>query len=306
MAPTRFLLPTLAASILLFAVSACTEDPVSIGSDPTGGDGATGGTAAEVPETGGTAAEVPETGGAATGGRATSGTTSGGSTSGGTAAGGTDPEVDPSPGRCKVGGCSGQLCVEPDDDGISTCEWTDAYACYTDATCARQADGACAWTMTDALAACLANPGGEPFEPGLTCATVLCIEGTTCVEERICDAAGVCTTTPACVRLPDPELSCASVLCIEGTTCVEERTCDAAGVCATTPVCVPPSEAAPPCFIAGCSRELCTSSPDVASDCVYRPEYACYESVGECMIQADGACGWSPTPELIECLASSR
>src|SRR5512133_189399 len=39
---------------------------------------------------------------------------------------------------CKVGGCSSQLCVEPADPGISTCEWRDAYACYRTAACERQ------------------------------------------------------------------------------------------------------------------------------------------------------------------------
>lgn len=59
--------------------------------------------------------------------------------------------------RCHVGGCSGQVCS--DDPGIiTTCEWRPEYACYADATCERQPGGACGWTPTDELAACLANP----------------------------------------------------------------------------------------------------------------------------------------------------
>jgi hypothetical protein len=58
---------------------------------------------------------------------------------------------------CYVGGCSGQVCS--DHEGvITTCQWQPEYACYADATCERQVDGACGWTQTDELDACLANP----------------------------------------------------------------------------------------------------------------------------------------------------
>lgn len=57
---------------------------------------------------------------------------------------------------CFVGGCSSQICS--DQEGlISTCEFRPEYACYQQATCERQADGACGWTQTPALAACLAD-----------------------------------------------------------------------------------------------------------------------------------------------------
>lgn len=58
-------------------------------------------------------------------------------------------------GSCHVGGCSGQLCVDAKDDGISTCEWREEYACYQKATCERQKSGSCGWTETKALRACL-------------------------------------------------------------------------------------------------------------------------------------------------------
>ncbi len=60
-------------------------------------------------------------------------------------------------GGCKIGGCSAQLCVEQYDDGISTCEWSPAYACYQSAVCERQPNGQCAWTQTHALTQCLHN-----------------------------------------------------------------------------------------------------------------------------------------------------
>ena len=61
---------------------------------------------------------------------------------------------------CRVGGCSGQLCVGPGGPDISTCEWRPEYACYRDATCELQADGRCGWTSTDELRACLDAPRG--------------------------------------------------------------------------------------------------------------------------------------------------
>ncbi|MBP9087627.1 MAG: hypothetical protein KBG15_16005 [Kofleriaceae bacterium] len=57
---------------------------------------------------------------------------------------------------CFVGGCSSQVCS--DREGvITTCEYRPEYACFQDAQCARQSDGACGWTATPALDACLAG-----------------------------------------------------------------------------------------------------------------------------------------------------
>lgn len=59
---------------------------------------------------------------------------------------------------CAIGGCSSQLCVDASmGDVASTCEWRDEYACYTSATCERQASGKCGWTMTSELQQCLEN-----------------------------------------------------------------------------------------------------------------------------------------------------
>ncbi len=56
-------------------------------------------------------------------------------------------------GGCVIGGCSAQLCG--DKEAISTCEYTETYACYQSAQCARQSDGKCGWTMSSELKACL-------------------------------------------------------------------------------------------------------------------------------------------------------
>jgi hypothetical protein len=60
-------------------------------------------------------------------------------------------------GGCHVSGCSSHVCSDR-ADVITTCEWRPEYACYGEATCERQADGACGWTETDELRACLADP----------------------------------------------------------------------------------------------------------------------------------------------------
>ena len=52
-------------------------------------------------------------------------------------------------------GCSSHVCAA--EPTVTTCEWTDAYACYRTATCERQANGACGWTQTEELTACLAR-----------------------------------------------------------------------------------------------------------------------------------------------------
>ncbi len=66
----------------------------------------------------------------------------------------------PVAGGCIVGGCSGQLCVSADEAGnmVTTCEYRAEYACYKQATCARQSNGTCGWTQTPGLQLCLANP----------------------------------------------------------------------------------------------------------------------------------------------------
>lgn len=62
-------------------------------------------------------------------------------------------------GGCVIGGCSNQLCYDSSSgSGVSTCEWRDAYACYTSARCERQSTGLCGWTQTQELTNCLANP----------------------------------------------------------------------------------------------------------------------------------------------------
>lgn len=141
---------------------------------------------------------------------------------------GSDVDVG-AEGECVVGGCSGQLCVEPGDDGASTCEWNEVYACYQQfGVCERAAaDGACGWKPTPELQNCIDAGGPEP----------------------------------------EPE----------------------------------------PCVVGGCSGTLCAEPGDETNTtCEWSPAYACYGSVGICERDAQGACGWRPTPELEACLEDTR
>jgi hypothetical protein len=61
--------------------------------------------------------------------------------------------------NCYATGCSGQICA--DRDVITTCQSRPEYACYRSAQCTRQADGACGWTETAELQACLQNPPAQ-------------------------------------------------------------------------------------------------------------------------------------------------
>jgi len=56
---------------------------------------------------------------------------------------------------CKIGGCSGELCVAPGEPDVSICIWREEYACYADAKCERQPDGDCGWTPTVELKECI-------------------------------------------------------------------------------------------------------------------------------------------------------
>ncbi len=58
------------------------------------------------------------------------------------------------------------------------------------------------------------------------------------------------------------------------------------------------------CYVGGCSKEICSSDPNVISTCIYQESYACYKT-STCELQANGQCGWTQTPALKMCLAQS-
>jgi hypothetical protein len=59
------------------------------------------------------------------------------------------------------------------------------------------------------------------------------------------------------------------------------------------------------CIVGGCSAQLCTEESEgpAVSDCMFRPEYACYKQA-KCERQPSGQCGWTPTAALTTCLAN--
>lgn len=61
------------------------------------------------------------------------------------------------PVSCHVGGCSGQLCLAGGQERETSCDYRPEYACYRGATCGVQANGACGWTNSAALTACLTS-----------------------------------------------------------------------------------------------------------------------------------------------------
>jgi hypothetical protein len=64
----------------------------------------------------------------------------------------------------------------------------------------------------------------------------------------------------------------------------------------------PPGRASGACVIGGCSDELCADQP-LFSSCIWRAVNACYLDA-QCGRQPDGTCGWTPTPELVACVAA--
>jgi hypothetical protein len=59
-----------------------------------------------------------------------------------------------------------------------------------------------------------------------------------------------------------------------------------------------------PCYVGGCSSQICSDQKDMMSTCEYREEYACYKKT-TCERQSSGQCGWTQTPALTSCLNSS-
>src|SRR6185369_14118632 len=65
---------------------------------------------------------------------------------------------------CVRSGCNNELCVRAGSELMTTCVYRPEYACLQQATCEENAQGNCAFTITDTVRACLdqANPSASP------------------------------------------------------------------------------------------------------------------------------------------------
>jgi hypothetical protein len=59
-----------------------------------------------------------------------------------------------------------------------------------------------------------------------------------------------------------------------------------------------------PCMKTGCSGQVC-SDQEMITTCEFKAEYECYRKAA-CERQANGDCGFTPTPELTACLRRAR
>jgi hypothetical protein len=60
--------------------------------------------------------------------------------------------------------------------------------------------------------------------------------------------------------------------------------------------------------VAGCSGQLCIDAAmgdGFGTTCEWREEYACY-ATATCEPQPSGDCGWTPSPELQQCIADAQ
>lgn len=65
-----------------------------------------------------------------------------------------------------------------------------------------------------------------------------------------------------------------------------------------------PAPPAAACIRTGCSGSVCAEpGTDIFTTCDMRPEYECYRAAA-CERQANGACGWTQTAALSQCVSS--
>ena len=175
-----------------------------------------------------------------------------------------------------------------------TCSWDDSVS--SDGT--TSSSGVGEYKVGDQFA----SPDGcnscACTKDGIACTTKACSTppGGACTDEaKVCpDGTAVGRTGPNCEFAPCPG---------DGENCPAiARICNDGSTATSAPGCklICPEDGAT-CKKTGCSGEIC-SDQDLSSTCQWQEEYACY-ATATCARQADGACGWTQTPELTTCLA---
>lgn len=152
--------------------------------------------------------------------------------------------------------------------------------------------------------ACLPKKAGAPQ-------TEECASGfRTATGEYFAIDFSLMAQTPPSIETGDHFTASGLVTPIERLSADQWRTYDIAGIFSVTDSMIvkekdPPQTPGPvapkKCYIGGCSAQLCTDTPNMASTCEYNEIYACYQGA-TCEQQPSGACGWTPTPTLTACL----
>jgi len=57
-----------------------------------------------------------------------------------------------------------------------------------------------------------------------------------------------------------------------------------------------------PCYVGGCSDEVCSAQPGVITTCIWKPEYAC-DQAATCERQATGECGFTHDDAYNACIS---
>ncbi len=197
-----------------------------------------------------------------------------------------------------VNGCYGE-CVDPHQCLPMYCGW-DA-DCPSGFSCAIP-DCYGEPTGSDCLVAGICIPDAPP-------PPAECFADSDCPADHICEltycdpATGTyCGQGGICVPVPPPPPSeCyADADCPAGLVCELLDCFDPTFDCGGGGVCVEPWQPEPECFPTGCSGQICADQ-DVYTTCEYLQVYACYADAA-CERQADGACGWTMTNELLVCI----
>ena len=197
----------------------------------------------------------------------------------------------------------------------SYCEAIDPITfCESDEDCVSVRTGCCPCSSggrTRAVNASYADdvaPECDPTRPIACPAVYLCRDERPACQSNRCEMVPASDDAVCPEHLCGPALGLANMLCPDG-----EHTSGPTGRCLRNEdgscgweVLSCPETPAAPCYVGGCSSQVCSDREGVITTCEFRPEYACYrESFATCERQGDGSCGWTPNADLSACIAAA-